>query len=78
MVKDSDFFSDLKLRRVGITGNQDVGSWYPTVAVYNTVNSSLTNYVLYPNGANTGSCFIATMNPERYNKSFKLGKNYSI
>lgn len=37
----------------GVTGNQDVGGWYPTVAVYNTVNSSLTNYVLYPNGNNT-------------------------
>jgi len=74
-LKDSDFFSDMKLRMGwGVTGNQDVGSWYPTVAVYNTINSSLTNYVLYPNGANTVPVFIATMNPEKYNKTFKWEK----
>ena len=46
-LKDNDFFSEMKLRLGwGVTGNQDLGSWYPTVAVYNTVNSSLTNLSL--------------------------------
>ncbi|MPT32260.1 MAG: SusC/RagA family TonB-linked outer membrane protein [Chryseobacterium sp.] len=75
-LKDSNFFSDMKLRLGwGITGNQDLGNnWYPTLAYYNTVNSSLANFVVYANGINQAPIFVNTINPNAYNSQLKWEK----
>lgn len=75
-LKDNDFISDLKLRLGwGVTGNQELGGWYPTVGQYDTNNSPLSNYIVYANGVNNVPVFINTINPLAYNRNLKWEKS---